>query len=134
MKVKIDFVTNSSSTIYIVYIPKDYPITLKKMVDAFNDQKNWSNPEDFEPYNTTHQINNEFTHGLNFLKNGEPLYSSDTEVPFIFWCAIRDVLTDEGLIIADVETGSSGQNCLFPIKENQVNEFIKLKTLYGGDE
>jgi hypothetical protein len=134
MIIKTDFVTNSSSTIYIVYIPKNYPITLKKMIDKFNEQKKFYNEEDWAEYNSPAKIKNIFNIGLDRLKNQEYLYSWDEELPTMFWQALLNLLEDEGLIIQQIESGVSGDDALAPIKKDSIEKIIKTETLYGGEK
>lgn len=134
MIIKTDFVTNSSSTIFLVYIPKEYPFTISKMVYHFNNQKEWYSEEDWEPYDTPHQIENACNVILDRLKNGEPFYNWGGEVPSLFWNVVENLLDEEGLIIHRIETGVSGENSFYPISEESISNIMKLKTVYGGDE
>ena len=132
MIIKTDFVTNSSSAIYMIYIPQDFHITTTKMVHAFNEQKPHYSEEYWKPYNTPTQIKNAFNEVLDKLKNGKMVYSWDEIVPTTFWNAILNVLDEEGLIMQKVESGASGDNCMAPIKIDSIEKIIKLDMLYGG--
>lgn len=134
MIIKTDFVTNSSSTVFLVYIPKEYPFTRSKLIYHFNDQKKWYSKEDWEPYDTRHQIENACNVILDRLKNGEPFYNWDDGIQYIFWNVVENLLDEEGLIIHRVETGVSGNDCFYPISEESISNIMKLKTIYGGDK
>lgn len=134
MIVKTDFVTNSSSTIYIVYVPKKYPFTTNKMVNEFNEQKKYYCEEDWEPYNTVHQIKNIFDGILDRLKKGKVVYSWDDIAPGFFWQAVLNLLQKEGLVIQEVESGVSGDDCLKPITLDSIEKIMKMEMLYGGDK
>lgn len=134
MIIKTDFVTNSSSTVYMVYIPKEYPITVNKMIDKFNEQKQYYAEEDWIDYDSPIQVENACNAALDRLKNEESLYPWDDEVPSLFWNVIVGILEDERLVIQSVETGVSGDDCMIPIKKESIEKIIKVETLYGGIE
>jgi len=133
MIIKTDFITNSSSTVYMVYVPKNFHFTKRKIIDKFKKQRPYVHHEDYEKVNIIETIMENFNKGINILKDGDRLYPDDEDIKYPFWNVIQEILHDEGLIIKEIYISSEGQDGLIPIKDDELLEIFKLKTLCGGD-
>jgi len=131
MKIKTGFVTNSSSTITLVYVPDSYPITIKKIMDAYEEQKKWNSG--YEDY-TKKDIIEYFNEAMDYLKSGDTLdrYQNET-IPGIIYSTVGKILDDEGLIIKDIEGGVSGPDCIIPLDKKRMERLLNIYTLYGGE-
>jgi hypothetical protein len=130
MKIKTGFVTNSSSSITIVYIPHSYPITTKKIMDAYKKQKKWNSG--YEDY-MKEDIIEYFNEAMNNLKSGDILdrYQDET-IPDIIYSVIAQILDDEGLVIRTIEKGVSESDSIVSLDSERVEKLLNIYTLYGG--
>lgn len=130
MKIKTGFVTNSSSAVTLVYIPDSYPITTKKIMDAYEEQKKWNSG--YEDY-MKEDIIEYFNEAMNNLKSGDILdrYVDET-IPGIVHSIIEQILDDEGLVIRTIETGSGGNDSIVSLDSKKVENLLNIYTLYGG--
>jgi len=117
MKVKLDFITNSSSTCYMVCLP----LTLKpiKPLEVLNE---W----DYDG-STEIEALEIVTKGIAQLQNGESLLSSEDKM---FW-SIRNYLHENGFVLTSIETsGGGGYDIIQPIEIEKIEEFLKRHKQY----
>ena len=119
LKLKTDFVTNSSSTAYIVFIPEHYNpkaerITLlSEYIDYLEDEK----PTKIEMLDMI----NEIIRDIDFLKNGKSIeigsYAKETLILF-------ELLDKEDLILKKVDVDGEGGTTITPITLDELKSFI----------
>jgi hypothetical protein len=132
MKIKADFVTNSSSTAFIVFIPPNYKIPdheLQKIAeDAYNDD-DWG-----DQFKTTEDFKKRILEDFeDFIENGMMWLEDTTSY---YW--LSEFLNKEfGIISFDVDS-SNGQMHNIPIKKIKdiiaVHELIKMKDIINDTE
>ncbi len=122
MKIKIDFVTNSSSTGHIVSIPADFIADKKDIIKYFHshdfetdDQKYWKDPE----------ILKDFYECLNILKSGDNLwYYGNDGCDSRSFNTILDICSDQNFLFKSFAIGGEGNNCIEGIKEEELNKWF----------
>ena len=122
MKIKLDFITNSSSTSYIVYVPKDFNI--EKFLHLARDY----DESQIEAYDTTKEKLKQSSIKLmnELLKNG----CIDEYENVLEFTIIIQVLRKLDLIIVDMDTSSSGDGLVFDVNNEKYIE--KIKTIKSG--
>jgi hypothetical protein len=131
---KTDFVTNSSSTVYIVYIPNKYPFTNRKILDAFETQKKWWDEEEYKNL-TNEDVIDVFNYGIQKLKDGDNIHPDwDEEIRTFMFNVITEVLDKENLIVLQTDTSASGNDFIAPIKKENMEKIMNAIMIYGGDK
>lgn len=127
MKIKNDFITNSSSCSYVVFIPDNFDID--KFIDLIDDER-LKEPlsASWNEYNlkTINDVKVKIKEKINrLIKNGY-IYHDD----WIYYI-IGELLEDLDLIIDEPETGGGdGSGCMINISGAPIRE--KLKTILSG--
>jgi hypothetical protein len=120
MKIKSDFVTNSSSTCFIVLVPNSYVVNDEILKKAIEEEGPYWNEEipSFE------QIKTEVSEYLELLKDGNTIWNDgyDGVSPFIYTVTDR-VISNEGFVIASVDIGPS-DNMLSGVREEKIMEVL----------
>jgi hypothetical protein len=111
MKIKLDFITNSSSTAYVIMIPPNL-----KMVTSVDELGlNWD--EDTDDKDKAINLVNE---NISTLKQGNTLYAEDVYL----YCSTQDYLLEKGLEIASIEISSDGGGTLEPVRPDKIFQIL----------
>jgi len=121
MKIKIDFITNSSSTAYIVFVPNNFEVTRNQAYEAYEAYDNNSykafSDKTFEDIEKT----------IESLKMGDILwsYGDDGEPdPPIYYAAL-EICNINSFIVGSSSIGGEGNNLIFGIQQEHVVEILK---------
>jgi hypothetical protein len=113
MKIKTDFVTNSSSTCYIVYVPPDFKTTIKELESMLDWQLD---EEDYEEDCLLKSAED----GIKSLQDGCNISLEDIR-PNSFY-ALKYLLVKKGFVIAQVESGPDGMDTITGIKPEVIQK------------
>ncbi|KKM97487.1 hypothetical protein LCGC14_1167380 [marine sediment metagenome] len=117
MKIRNGFVSNSSSSSYIVSVPKDFivtkdMVTKQAMVDLWENEI-LSDEDDGVNQKALDLINSE----IDSLKDGQEVHGCD-----VFW-AVQDILEENNMIVMTVDgAGGDGEDSIIPFKDERKNK------------
>lgn len=128
MKIKTDFVTNSSSTAYVVYIPKKFIITEDEMLNLmYLDELDVFKDEEDETKRTQmivqlgFQILEELKNGKNF--HGMDYDEDDNRDKFNI---AHSICSKYNFILDDIETGGGdGNDVIIAVTREQLDKIEK---------
>ena len=130
MKIKSDFVTNSSSTCYIVFVPTKYVPSDDVLVDAINREMQWWDFDEDDEIETAEQFleayRDEFMDAIESLKMGQEVYKDEygDGIDYRIYAAIDSLMTNEGFGLTGVEMGSGGMDCLCGVTEEKIIKIL----------
>ena len=125
MRIKSDFVTNSSSTAYIVAIPKNWYLDEKQFLNEY-----YGNDGDLEIYLGNEEDLLTLAHGVvDALRNGDEQWLEDDFCgdSAIFW-AIGTLIEKDGLELAQTYL-SDGMYHFKPITQEQIETWLSTIVL-----
>ena len=123
MKIKTDFVTNSSSTGFIVSIPKDFIPDKKRIIAHFDyyDRETGGEEEKF----SENKIVVEFNLCLDLLKDGDNLwFYGEDGTDWRIFNAMTEICDENGFLIVVMDINSEGNNRIQGIKEEDINKWF----------
>ena len=123
MKIKTDFVTNSSSTGFIVSIPKDFIPDKKRIIAHFDyyDRETGGEEEKF----SENKIVVEFNLCLDLLKDGDNLwFYGEDGTDWRIYNAMTEICDENGFMMAVMDLNSEGNNRIQGIKEEDINKWF----------
>jgi len=122
MKIKVDFITNSSSTAYVVFVPNNFKVTRNQAHKSYKNEY-YSDTSD-KAFND--EIFCDIEDSIEELKEGQHLWSyGDEGTPGPIYYAVLDICNINGFIVSDSEMGGEGNNSIFGIKEEQIVDILK---------
>lgn len=125
MKFKFDFVTNSSSTCFVVFIPNSFTVTNEMIQAGIDDAGYWWELEEDEEFPTVETIRNEIEICIGLLKDGDNIYQSyNGGVDFKVYGVVDSILSTHSMYINSIELSSSGDNTILGIKEAGIIELF----------
>jgi len=120
MKIRRDFVTNSSSTGYIVAIPNDFYIDQE---DALTKFKYHDSHRDEEWHET--QILSEVEECIETLKEGDNLWNwSDEATDHRVFYTIADICEEQGFTLCVFEMSNEGNTRIQGLSEEDMNKWF----------
>ena len=123
MKIKTDFVTNSSSTGFIVVIPRDFIPDKKRIIAHFDyyDRETGGEEEKF----SENKIVVEFNLCLDLLKDGDNLwFYGEDGTDWRIFNAMTEICDENGFLIVVMDINSEGNNRIQGIKEEDINKWF----------
>jgi hypothetical protein len=114
LKLKGDFVTNSSSTSYVVFIPEDFEI--KSFDDLENPYDNFDEEDDDEILEIVRV-------GLKRVKEGDTLYEEDD---YSILSLLKDICNKNGFVLDMIDTDSD-RGVLSGITKEAIEKVLNWK-------
>jgi hypothetical protein len=119
MKFKFDFITNSSSTCYIAFIPNTFEVTDNMIQEAIDNINNFGEIPDFKKIKDTIDI------CIEDLKCGELIYNCLSDIDFKIYQILDTLLENAGLYLNSVELGRvNDTDLIIGIKEETINKIF----------
>ena len=138
MRIKADFVTNSSSTAYVVYVPEEMVIPDNLLLECsktgyFNEGDTVLDPETGKEIELDESNIDKYAiamakQTLEKMKQGYSFVSSDyddTEVEKVEYNIASEISSKFNLEIAEVSTSGDGMNCISCITIKKINDIRK---------
>jgi len=125
MKIKTDFVTNSSSASFIVFIPSNYKIEKNKIIktEQYKDYIHDEEPSSDE----INKLIDEIKKDINLLKDGKEIMLGPYGYELLF---IRELLKSDNLIFKIIDVDGEGATTISPTKLIEVKEFVTRMEQY----
>lgn len=117
MKLKADFVTNSSSTAYIVFIPNDFYANENYLQRICNGKRTQCYPELKED---TSEIVDDIQTMIEELKEGSDIYYEEVLYKMIAWGTLVEICEENNFIISEVNINNEGNNTLQGVTEETI--------------
>jgi hypothetical protein len=105
VKIKSDFVTNSSSTAYVVFVPKGMEFTEEELL-KYIEFDHWDEiqPEEIKDISYSAKL------GLDHLSRGGQVYEED--MGYAAYRFTLNFIETNGLILRSIDTGGSGEGMM----------------------
>lgn len=123
MKIKCDFVTNSSSTCYVVFVPPDFELNEREVRSSqgYKDWDKWDRDMDNAEENTEYFID-AMNEGLTMLKRGESVWRDELRTGFF---GLTSILEERGLQLISVDmSGGDGSDQIVPITAEHIEKVL----------
>jgi hypothetical protein len=143
MKIKSDFVTNSSSTCYVVFVPNRFVPSDEEIKEAIDEEKTYWSDDEYQPllddFETTKE---EVMECIESLKEGGNIYRTDygDGVDHRIYSVVQMIVSSNGFDITSVEMTSDGGDTILGVPEEKVIEIFTsnfditgLATLIQGE-
>ena len=119
MRIKNDFITNSSSTAFIVLVPNNYELS-EDDFDHSYDLTKIHHEESELSLEECKEI-------IETLKKGENIYANgdgDGGVSHLIWQVILDILDNNGFLLNTLDTPSENPDIIIGVDQEDIDEIL----------
>ncbi|MHA1468961.1 MAG: hypothetical protein ACTSSP_00215 [Candidatus Asgardarchaeia archaeon] len=129
MKIRIGFVSNSSSTSYVLAVTRNFKLTDEKRKELFEEHVDWSGEEDI----TIDQIDGYFQDIIERLCSSGEVYEDDDEPPLFY--PFITVFEDE-ILFTTIEAGPGQGVHINLLSDKEIEKTLKKmkKIISENDE
>jgi len=126
MKIKQDFITNSSSTMFVVCIPSDFYPDQERIINLFNQHASDYDHDDGNELDWEEtRILSDFEECLEILKSGDNLWLYGNEGCSIgSYNAMIDICSENNFLLATFDANSEGNNRIQGINEEEIKKWF----------
>lgn len=130
MKIKTDFVTNSSSTCYVVFVPANYKLDDNALKAAIEQNMEWWDEEEEDPELTSddyvEMLRDEVIECLQELKEGNDIYKDNygDGVDYKTYSTVDQLVGDLGFGLTSVDTSGDGLDQIVGVQEEKVIKIL----------
>jgi len=122
MKIKIDFITNSSSSAFVVIIPNNFYTNeeeIKELYDYENDMyDSYEEAKADEAFDELHDC-------IEDLKDGDNIWCYNGEgVNSTLYNILLELCSDHNFILASLNMNGEGNNIIQGVKEEKIEEML----------
>lgn len=128
MKIKTDFVTNSSSTCFVVFVPSKYTLSDEVLKKYINESIEWWDDEEEELTEDEYveTMRDEVVECIEDLKQGKDVYKScyGDGVDYKVYCAVEAIMSGEGFGVTSVDTSGDGLDQIIGVPEEKIIKIL----------
>jgi hypothetical protein len=131
MKIKADFVTNSSSSCFVVFVPNNYVPDDKIIKACVEENMDWWDDEEESNETLTaddyvKMMRDEVKECLEDLKSGNDIYKDNygDGVDYKVYSVVDSLVSGEGFGLTSVETSGDGLDQIVGVPEDKVIKIL----------
>lgn len=130
MRIKTDFVTNSSSTCFIVFVPNNYVPSDEALIKAMEEQLGWWDDEEDNPPETAEEylpiLKQEILECIEDLKQGKDIYKDNygDGVDYKVYSTVDCLMSREGFGLTSIDTAGDGLDQIVGVPEDKIIKIL----------
>lgn len=126
MKIKADFVTNSSSSCFVVFIPNNYKVSDEVLKKYIEENIEWWDEEELTSEQYVESMRDEVIECIESLKAGNDIYKDNygDGVDYKVYATLDAIMSGEGFGVTSVETSGDGLDQIVGVPEEKIIKIL----------